>query len=99
MSTFGLDKNYQQFNFEEISVDELQIISGGSGGGGLDMDAYYRAAGAGIAGALSGAAAGALRGAAIGAFTGPGIIGMVIGGAVMGAAIGFTGSALASTYG
>lgn len=32
MSTFALDKNYQQFNFEEISVDELQIISGGSGG-------------------------------------------------------------------
>ncbi|MBE8716319.1 hypothetical protein [Cellvibrio polysaccharolyticus] len=33
MNTFGLDKNYTQFNFEEISVDELQIISGGSGSG------------------------------------------------------------------
>jgi hypothetical protein len=32
MNTFNLDKNYQQFNFEEISVDELEIISGGSGG-------------------------------------------------------------------
>lgn len=31
MNTFALDKNYQQFNFEEISVDELQVISGGSG--------------------------------------------------------------------
>jgi bacteriocin-like protein len=33
MNTFGLDKNYEQFNFEEISVEELQVISGGSGGG------------------------------------------------------------------
>lgn len=32
MSTFALDKNYSQFNFEEISVAELGIISGGSGG-------------------------------------------------------------------
>ena len=31
MSTFALDRNYQQFNFEEISVEELQVISGGSG--------------------------------------------------------------------
>ncbi|WP_158972648.1 hypothetical protein [Paraglaciecola sp. L3A3] len=29
---FGLDKNYEQFDFEEISVEELQMISGGSGG-------------------------------------------------------------------
>lgn len=32
MSDFGLDKKYEQFNFEEITVEELQIISGGSGG-------------------------------------------------------------------
>ena len=31
MNTFALDKNYQQFNFEEISIDELEIISGGTG--------------------------------------------------------------------
>lgn len=32
MNNFGLDKNYEQFNFEEITVEELEIISGGSGG-------------------------------------------------------------------
>ena len=32
MSTFALDKNYDQFNFEEISIAELGVISGGSGG-------------------------------------------------------------------
>lgn len=31
MNTFGLDKNYNQLNFEEISVDKLEIISGGTG--------------------------------------------------------------------
>ena len=31
MNTFALDKNYNQFNFEEISVDDLEIISGGTG--------------------------------------------------------------------
>lgn len=31
MNTFILDKNYEQFDFEEISVEELDIISGGSG--------------------------------------------------------------------
>jgi hypothetical protein len=34
MNSFGIDKNYEQFNFEEITVEELQMISGGSGGGG-----------------------------------------------------------------
>ncbi len=39
MSTFGLDRNYEQFNFEEVSVEELQLISGGSGSafGGLSL--------------------------------------------------------------
>lgn len=32
-NAFGLDKNYEQINFEEVSVEELQIISGGSGSG------------------------------------------------------------------
>lgn len=30
-STFGLDKNYERINFEEVSVEELEVISGGSG--------------------------------------------------------------------
>jgi hypothetical protein len=33
MNTFALDKNYDQINFEKISVAELEVISGGSGGG------------------------------------------------------------------
>lgn len=31
MNAFALDKNYSQYNFEEISVDDLEIISGGTG--------------------------------------------------------------------
>ncbi len=31
MNTFALDKNYSQLNFEEISIDDLEIISGGTG--------------------------------------------------------------------
>lgn len=31
MNTFGIQNSYQQFNFQEISVDDLEIISGGSG--------------------------------------------------------------------
>lgn len=32
MSAFSLDCDYHQFNFDHISVDDLQVISGGSGG-------------------------------------------------------------------
>lgn len=32
MNTFGLDKNHSQLNFEKISVDDLVVVSGGSGG-------------------------------------------------------------------
>jgi predicted regulator of Ras-like GTPase activity (Roadblock/LC7/MglB family) len=32
MQTFGIDKNYEEINFEQVSVEELQMISGGSGG-------------------------------------------------------------------
>ena len=49
MNTFALDKNYQPFNFEEISVEELQFISGGSGGGCSDL-VYGSAILGGIAG-------------------------------------------------
>jgi len=54
MSTFALDKNYQQFNFEEVSVDDLMVISGGSGALQCTLGIV---AGAGL-GALTGAAAG-----------------------------------------
>lgn len=40
MNNFGLDKNYSQFNFEEITVDDLVIVSGGSGGGGFPWEPY-----------------------------------------------------------
>lgn len=42
MNTFALDKNYKKVNFEEITVDELEVISGGSGG----YISGYQAAGA-----------------------------------------------------
>lgn len=32
MNNFALDKNYSQFDFEEITVADLVTISGGSGG-------------------------------------------------------------------
>ncbi len=76
MSTFGLDKNYQQFNFEEISVDELEIISGGSGqcvagvlGGALAGGGAALAAGAAMAGpwGWAGAGAAAIGGGLLGA--------------------------------
>lgn len=39
MKTFGLDKNFDQFNFEELKVEDLEIISGGCGG--VSNDAAY----------------------------------------------------------
>jgi hypothetical protein len=33
MQTFGIDKNYEEINFEAVSVEELEMVSGGSGGG------------------------------------------------------------------
>ncbi len=48
MNTFGLDKNHSQLNFEEITVEDLVIVSGGSGGsGGLGFPwEYYNPFGA-----------------------------------------------------
>lgn len=57
MSTFALDKNYSQFNFEEISVAELGIISGGSGGTNWLQCGLGTLGGAGL-GALGGMATG-----------------------------------------
>jgi hypothetical protein len=72
MSTFALDKNYNAFNFEEISIAELDVISGGSGSGTAQC-ALGTLGGAGL-GALAGAAygpwgavAGAIAGGAAGA--------------------------------
>ena len=80
MSTVALDKNCDQVNFEEISVAELEVISGGSGG--FDM-------GQCLTGTLSGLGTGLVIGAAVGNVT-PGIgwlTGAVIGGSI-GAGIG-----------
>lgn len=40
MNNFGLDKNYSQLNFEEITVEDLVIVSGGSGGGSFPWEPY-----------------------------------------------------------
>lgn len=32
MKTFGIDENFEQVDFEQVSVEEMAIISGGSGG-------------------------------------------------------------------
>lgn len=50
MNTFGLDRNYSQLNFEEISVEELTIVSGGSGGGGYSGFSDAEKAGVGLGG-------------------------------------------------
>ncbi len=84
MNTFNLDKNYQQFNFEEISVDQLQIISGGSGGdlGDSISETARDFAGLSFAGYL---ARGAMTGGRIGMWGG---LGAAVGGAVIGGIIG-----------
>ena len=73
MSTFALDKNYNTFNFEEISVAELDVISGGSGSG--------------VAQCILGTAGGAGLGALTGAYLGPwGAVAGAVAGAAAGAA-------------
>jgi len=57
MSSFGLNKNYSQFDFEEITVDDLSLISGGSGGTNgwrcaMGIGGGALAAGAGTAAAI-----------------------------------------------
>jgi hypothetical protein len=86
MNTFALDKNYDQFNFEQISVAELEVISGGSGGSGAFPNQC-------VQGTLNGAAMGAAIGSAMGA--GMGAIGSAVGGAIgtaVGAAVGAAAS-------
>ena len=94
MNTFALDKNYSQFNFEEISVDELEIISGGSGLANVNdtvLGGVAAAAGAtrfghtGYSSGLAAARAAAGVGARVGLFAG---FGGAIGGAIIGGAIG-----------
>lgn len=71
MKNFGLDKNYNQIDFEEVSIEELQVISGGSGGW-LDHNSLgsmlVRYAGIGAIGGAIGGPGGAIAGAAAGAF-------------------------------
>jgi len=81
MKTFALDKNYDQVNFEQISVAELEVISGGSGSS-ISQCLQGIATGAGI-GAAGGAASGALAGG-IGAV--PGAVAGGIFGGIVGAA-------------
>jgi hypothetical protein len=85
MNTFALDKNYNQFNFAEISVAELEIISGGSGGSGsFNMEQCLAAV---ANGAASGAAAGAALSMAIPGLALPvGLMAGLIGGGIAGAA-------------
>ena len=47
MNTFALDKNYSRLNFDEISVDELEIISGGTGLANVNDGLYAGGAGMG----------------------------------------------------
>lgn len=88
MSTFGIAANYDKVDFEELTYDEVEIISGGTGAaGGIVM---------GIAGAwastVAGAAVGATVGGPVGFFAGA-AAGFVLGSAI---AVGY---ALASSGG
>jgi hypothetical protein len=82
MSSFALDKNYDQIVFEQISVAELEVVSGGSGG--ISQCLQGIATGAGI-GAAGGAASGALAGG-IGAIPG------ALAGGFLGGMLGAAGS-------
>jgi len=64
MKTFGLDKKFEPINFTEVTVEELEVISGGSGGTTAGNIAMVLAGG--WAGAVAGAAVGGLVGAAAG---------------------------------
>jgi len=68
MKTFGLDRKYDQINFAEVSAEELEIISGGSGAAGT------------IAMGLAGGWAAAVVGAGVGMTIG-GPVGGIVGGA------------------
>ena len=80
MNAFALDKNYNTFNFEEISVADLEVISGGSGSAG---QCFLGTVGGAIGGMLGGAAAGSVW--PVVGTTGGAILGG-IGGAMAGAA-------------
>jgi len=84
MSTFALDKNYQQFNFEEITVDDLMLISGGSGADNPILQCILGTGGGLITGGLGGAGIGFAIGGPWGA--GAGALAGAIGGGMTGAA-------------
>jgi hypothetical protein len=81
MNTFALDKNYNAFNFAEISLADLEVISGGSGGS--TAQCILGTVGGAIGGVLGGAAAGSVW--PVVGTTGGAILGG-IGGAMAGAA-------------
>lgn len=62
MKTFGLQDDYAQLDFNEISVADLEIISGGSGsGGGLTVfEAGLGLMGIGLCAATTGVGAAAI---------------------------------------
>ncbi len=83
MKTFGLAKKVEPVNFTEVSAEELEVISGGSGSAG------------GIAMVLAGGWAGAVAGAAIGGLVGAAagfVLGSLIGVGYVLATSGGTGS-------
>lgn len=69
MKTFGLDQKYKKVDFEEVSVEDLELISGGSGAAGsiaMGLAGGWAATVAGFAiGGPVGAAAGFALGSAI----------------------------------
>lgn len=62
MNTFGLDKSYDQIDFEAVRIEDLDLISGGSGGGSNGFKVGSASLGAsaalvGLAGATTSVAA------------------------------------------
>ena len=54
MKSFGMQDSYTQINFDEVSLDDLEIISGGSGGGLTIMEGGMWLVGVGLCGAGTG---------------------------------------------
>ena len=85
MNTFSLDKNYQRFDFDEVSVSDLESVSGGTGGFSHYIGSIGVGGGTGsllgvfVTNTARGAATGGAIGAAAGAAFG---VGWAIGSAI-----------------
>lgn len=90
MNTFGLDKNHDTFDFTVMSVEDLSVISGGSGGRSASacQSQIYGASGIGaLAGGIIGGALGSvipIVGTTAGAALGSGVGALIAGGSVAG---------------